>query len=131
LYNTQPNAPETPFGLQQMAQPLTSQQIMDLVLGKPIQQPTVQSATRRVPITDQNRNVMDYDYSKVGQLQTVNGPVAPDAGNSQTANYDLVTSKLGADWFNRQQAAAAAGDWDTYYSIQNQVDAILNPVVKK
>jgi hypothetical protein len=134
LYNTQPQAPNTPWGLQQIAQPLTSQQIMDLVLGKNVTQPTVQNATRRIPITEQNRNVMNYDYSKVGQLPVVAGPVIPNA-NAQTTSAlaeqqnKLLAEKLGSNWFNRQQAAAAAGDWETYNSIQQQVNAILNPPV--
>jgi hypothetical protein len=36
-----------------------------------------------------------------------------------------VTAQLGENWFNRQQAAANAGDWDNYYAIQKQVDNIL------
>jgi hypothetical protein len=75
---------------------------------------------------------MQSDYSKVGQLPTVTGPVAPaatapNANPAQTALYAEVSRQLGSNWFNRQQAAAAAGDWDTYNSIQAQVNAILNP----
>ena len=135
LYNTNPNAPDTPYGLQQMAKPLTMQEINDLILGKNVSAPQVQSATRRVPITDANRNVMNFDYSKVGQLPVVSAPVAPTqvtpTSTSTSAVNAELTRQLGANWFNRQQAAAAAGDWETYYEIQRQVDAIMNPVIDK
>jgi hypothetical protein len=134
LYNTNPNAPDTPYGLQQLAQPMTSQQIMDMVMGRKVTTPQVAPATRRVPITDANRNVMNFDYSKVGQLPTipVAGPVVPtQTTTTQSPINAEITRQLGANWFNRQQAAAAAGDWETYYAIQRQVDAILNPVVDK
>jgi hypothetical protein len=75
---------------------------------------------------------MQTDYSKVGQLPTVTGPVQPaatppNANPAQAAGYAEVAKQLGSNWFNKQQAAAAAGDWDTYNSIQAQVNAILNP----
>jgi hypothetical protein len=77
---------------------------------------------------------MNTDYSKVGQLPVI-APVAPSHSNSSNnitspINAEL-TRQLGANWFNRQQAAAAAGDWETYYAIQRQVDAIINPVVDR
>ena len=130
LYNTQPEAPNTPWGLQQMAQPMTSKQIMDAFLGRPVTTPQVAPATRRVPITDANRNVMNTDYSRVGQLPTVpvTGPVTPtQVAATQSPINAEIARQLGTNWFNRQQAAAAAGDWETYYAIQRQVDAIVNP----
>jgi hypothetical protein len=68
------------------------------------------------------------------QLPTVTAPIAPTALTTTTPvstdqRYAEVTRQLGANWFNRQQAAAAAGDYETYYAIQRQVDAILNPTV--
>jgi hypothetical protein len=134
LYNTNPNAPDTPYGLQQMAKPLTMQEINDLILGKGTKAQTVAPATRRVPITDANRNVMNFDYSKVGQLPVI-APVAPSQVTPTSASTSAInaelTKQLGANWFNRQQAAAAAGDWETYYAIQRQVDAIMNPTIDK
>jgi len=137
LFNTQPQAPDTPWGLQQLAKPLTSQDIQDLIDGKPLKSTKVQSATRAVPITDANKNVMNFDYSKVGQLKQI--PTTPlaktTANNTATSDatalsqipqgYDKVTQQLGPQWFNKQQAAAAAGDWDTYYAIQQQVASIM------
>jgi hypothetical protein len=132
LYNTNPNAPDTPYGLQQMARPLTMAEINDMILGKTSTTPKVAPATRRVPITDANRNVMNTDYSRVGQLPVI-APVAPSQVTpTQTSTSPInaeLTRQLGANWFNRQQAAAAAGDWETYYAIQRQVDAIMNPYV--
>ena len=133
MYNTNPNAPDTPYGLQQMAKPLTMAQINDMIMGRPFTPDTVAPATRRVPITDANRNVMNFDYSKVGQLPVITAPIAPTQIAPTTVspiNAEL-TRQLGANWFNRQQAAAAAGDWETYYAIQRQVDAILNPTIDK
>ena len=138
MFNTQPQAPNTPWGLQQLAKPLTSQDIQDLIDGKELKTTKVKDATRRVPITDANKNVMNFDYSKVGQLPTI--PIKPIALANNTANtavsdqtalsmiptgYDKVTQQLGPQWFNKQQAAAAAGDWDTYYNIQQQVAMIM------
>ena len=103
-------------------------------MGRPVTTPQVAPATRRVPITDANRNVMNTDFSRVGQLPTipVTGPVVPTQVTSTPSPINAeITRQLGANWFNRQQAAAAAGDWETYYAIQRQVDAILNPVVDR
>jgi hypothetical protein len=133
LYNTQPEAPNTPWGIQQIARPLTMQEINDMILGKTSVTPTVAPATRRVPITDANRNVMNTDYSRVGQLPVI-APVAPTQITQTPAadpRYDEVAKQLGANWFNRQQAAAAAGDWETYNLITQQVNAILNPVIDR
>jgi hypothetical protein len=75
---------------------------------------------------------MNTDYSRVGQLPVI-APVAPSQVTpTQTSTSPInaeLTRQLGANWFNRQQAAAAAGDWETYYAIQRQVDAIMNPYV--
>ena len=70
--------------------------------------------------------------TNVYQLPTITAPVAPTtavAPVTQDPRYDEVAKKLGANWFNRQQAAAAAGDWETYNLITQQVNAILNPVI--
>ena len=116
-----------------MARPLTMAEINDMILGKTSKAQSVAPATRRVPITDANRNVMDFDYSKVGQLPVL-APVMPSQVTTPTTVSPVnaeIARQLGPNWFNKQQAAAAAGDWETYYSIQRQVDAILNPVVDK
>jgi hypothetical protein len=41
--------------------------------------------------------------------------------------FQQVSKALGNDWLIRQQKAAQTGDWATYYQIQAQVYAILNP----
>jgi len=48
-------------------------------------------------------------------------PAAP----ASCGNMDRVTAQLGPNWFNKQQAAAASGDWDSYYNMQKQVDDIM------
>ena len=107
------------------------QEINDMILGKTSKQQTVAPATRAVPITDANRNVMNYDYSKVGQLPVISAPIAPTQVSPTSPINAEIARQLGSNWFNRQQAAAIAGDWETYYAIQRQVDAIINPVVDR
>jgi hypothetical protein len=62
-YN-QSAAPNTPWGLQQLAQPLTSQQLQDLLSGRGYTPPTIAPATRMNPYIADNRIPSSY-----GQLQ--------------------------------------------------------------
>jgi len=129
-YNQAPGA-DTPYGLQQLAKPLTQAQIADLIAGRPIRQETVAPATRFEAYNP--ASMITPNANNVYQLPTITatGPVAPTTMGSVSTDqrYAEVTRQLGANWFNRQQAAAAAGDYETYYAIQRQVDAILNPTV--
>jgi hypothetical protein len=63
LYNTAPNAPQTPFGLQQMAEPLTGDQINQIAMGR-----TVIPNNMRMPVNP-------YDWSK--DYNSNNVPMAP------------------------------------------------------
>ena len=131
LYN-QAAAPNTPFGLQQLAKPLSSQQIQDMIMGREITTPTVAPATRKE--------------------QYVKGPVAPTYGQvklnpaykntSTTTNattsggvtdqqYTKIVEKLGKNWATDLQVAAQNGNWEEYNRIQQEVNSILNPVVDR
>jgi hypothetical protein len=129
-YNQAPG-PDTPYGLQQLAKPLTQAQIADLIAGRPIrQQPAAAPATRTEAYNP--ASMITPNANNVYQLPTITAPVAPTTPVvpvNQDPRYDEVAKKLGANWFNRQQAAAAAGDWETYNLITQQVNAILNPVI--
>jgi hypothetical protein len=130
-YNQAPGS-ATPYGLQQLARPLTSAQIADLIAGRPMsQQPVAAPATRTQAYNP--ASMIQPNATNTYQLPTVTAPIVPTALTttpvSTDQRYAEVTRQLGANWFNRQQAAAAAGDYETYYAIQRQVDAILNPTV--
>jgi hypothetical protein len=135
LYNTAPNAPQTPFGLQQMAQPLTGDQINQIAMGR-----TVIPNNMRMPVNPYDWS-KDYNSNNVPMapvgvvLPTIqtSGPVVPNRATSTNTDprYADVAKQLGANWFNKQQAAAQAGDWDTYNQITQQVGSILNPVIDK
>jgi len=129
LYN-QAAAPDTPWGLQQVATPLTSQQIEDIVMGRNVTTPVVPNATRREAYA-QGPVAPSYGQRKL-EPKITNQPASNVAYSpSTTYNNPELTKQLGANWFNRQQAAANAGDWETYYAIQKQVDQILNPVIDR
>ncbi len=135
LYNTAPNAPQTPFGLQQMAEPLTGDQINQIAMGR-----TVIPNNMRMPVNPYDWS-KDYNSNNVPMapvgvvLPTIqtSGPVVPNRATSTSVDprYADVSKQLGANWFNKQQAAAQAGDWDTYNQITQQVGSILNPVIDK
>ena len=130
-YNQAPGA-ATPYGLQQLARPLTQAQIADIIAGRPIRQETVAPATRTQAYNP--ASMIAPTANNVYQLPTVTAPVAPATITAPTAVSPInaeINRQLGSNWFNRQQAAAAAGDWETYYAIQRQVDAILNPVIDR
>jgi hypothetical protein len=113
-----------------MARPLTQEQIADMIAGRPIRQTTVAPATRFEAYNP--ASMITPTANNVYQLPTITAPVAPvvptaTAPAAADPRFDEVAKKLGANWFNRQQAAAAAGDWETYNLITQQVNAILNP----
>jgi hypothetical protein len=127
-YN-QVQAPVTPWGLQQIATPLTGQQITDIINGKPYVSAPVRPATRVEQYVPDTRTPPSYGQVQLQPIYkdtVVNAPVAP---TNVDPRYAEVSKQLGANWFNRQQAAAAAGDWETYNLITQQVNSILNPPV--
>jgi hypothetical protein len=122
-------APETPFGLQQGFTPLTGQQINDIIAGKQVSGPVSPNATRVEQYRADTRTPPSYGQVELKPAyKTTAGSVAPtNTNNVSDAQYNRITEVLGPNWFNRQQAAAQAGDWETYNMIQNQINNILNP----
>ena len=104
-----------------------SQEINDIIAGKQVANPVVSNATRRQayapgPVAPSyGQYKMEPKFGNTAS--TVTTPVSP-------INAEI-NRVLGSDWFTKQQAAAAAGDWETYYAIQRQVDAIINPVIDR
>jgi hypothetical protein len=73
------------------------------------------------------------------QLPVIGAPVAPGNFTPPTSTVSPATQaqqteivrQLGANWMQRQQQAAAAGDWATYNQIQQVVNSIINPIVEQ
>jgi hypothetical protein len=130
LYN-QAAAPATPWGLQQLAKPLSSQQIQDMVAGKQITTPTVAPATRKEAYA---KGPVAPTFGQVMLNPSYKGTaVAPGATTSGTtdAQFKLVAEKLGPNWASDLQRAATNGDWAEYNRIQQEVNSILNPVIER
>jgi hypothetical protein len=130
LYN-QAAAPTTPWGLQQMATPLTSQQIQDIVAGKEITTPTVAPATRREayvkgPVAPTFGQVkLSPAYKNTGANTTTT------SGGTTDQQYKQIVEKLGPNWATDLQTAATNGNWTEYNRIQQEVNSILNPVIER
>jgi hypothetical protein len=123
---------ETPWGVQQLAKPLTGQQIADLIAGKNVPEEAITRATRRYA----------YDAASMATPSAANTYQLPVMANSSffntgssgnTANYtnnaqyNQVASVLGADLARQQQLALAQGDTATVQRIQSQYEyALLN-----
>jgi hypothetical protein len=133
LYNYAPAAPNTPFGSQYVAPMMTSQQIMDLIMGKQLQQPNITPATKVIPTPPGSKPIEQLGIyaPQLNQIPAtpVNQVTPTTPGQSGVTNeqFKEVSKALGSDWLIRQQKAAETGDWATYYQIQAQVYAILNP----
>jgi hypothetical protein len=132
-YN-QAYGPETPWGLQQLAEPLTGQQIADLIAGKNVPTRQIQAATRRQAYNP--ASMVTPNASNTYQLPTIPaaGAIAPTTQPVSTnpttvAQQAEIVRQLGSDWMERQQRAAAVGDWATYNDIQRVVNSIINPVI--
>jgi hypothetical protein len=127
---------DTPWGLQQLAKPLTGAQIADLIAGKNVPSFNVQAASRRQAYDPSS--MVTPNANNTYQLPTIpsSGAVAP-GGSTPTATMSPATiaqqteivRQLGSDWMDRQQRAAAMGDWQTYNQIQQVVNSIINPVI--
>jgi hypothetical protein len=136
-YN-QAYASDTPWGLQQIATPLTGAQIADILAGRDyVAGPVAAPATRRQAYNP--ASMVTPNAQNTYQLPTVGGPVAPGDFTPPTSTVSPATQaqqaeivkQLGADWMTRQQRAAAAGDWATYNQIQQVVNSIINPIVEQ
>ena len=126
---------DTPWGLQQLAKPLTGAQIADLIAGKNVPSFNVQSAQRRQAYDP--ASMATPNANNTYQLPTIpaSGSVAPGSSTTPVSTMSPTTvaqqaeivKQLGADWMSRQQKAAAIGDWGTYNQIQATVNSIINP----
>jgi hypothetical protein len=117
-------APNTPFGLQQLAKPLTGQEITDVISGRPYVSGPVAPATRMEQYVPDTRTPPSYGQVKLNPTYT--GATQTPA-RTASPNYSNVSQKLGDNWFNKQQAFAMAGDWDAYNDYTQQINNILNP----
>jgi hypothetical protein len=134
-YN-QAYASDTPWGLQQMARPLTAAQMADIVAGRPyVAGPIAAQATRREAYNPASmaggQNVYQVPRLGAGSQGTTTTTPVGTTTPVNTAQQALIVKQLGADWMQRQQAAAAAGDWATYNQIQSIVNSIINPIVEQ
>jgi hypothetical protein len=127
LYN-QAAAPETPWGLQQIAKPLTGQQIQDMIAGKQITTPTVANATRKEAYA-QGPVVPTYGQVQLNPAYkgTAVAPGATTSGGTTDAQFKQIADKLGPNWASDMQKAATNGDWAEYNRIQQEVNTILYP----
>jgi len=130
LYN-QAAAPNTPFGLQQMAKPLSSQQIQDMIAGKEITIPKVAPATRKEQYV---KGPVAPTYGQVMLNPGYKGTAATTGATSSgttDAQFKQIADKLGPNWATDLQTAATNGNWDEYNRIQQLVNSILNPVIDR
>ena len=127
-------APNTPYGLGQVAAPLSPAEVQAAINGTYVSRPGTPAATRAEAYTPQTLAAPSYGQVKVG------GPVAPTITQPKsTATKDLYTanqkvsisSALGSDWQSKMDKAALNGDYATIVDMQRQIDSILNPVYEQ
>jgi hypothetical protein len=127
---------DQPWGLQQLAKPLTGSQIADLIAGKNVPQEAIAKASRRQAYNP--ASMVTPNANNTYQLPTIQaaGAIAPTTAptsispTSQAQQAEIV-KQLGSNWMERQQRAAAIGDWETYNQIQQTVNSIINPVIDR
>jgi hypothetical protein len=125
----------TPFGLGQIAAPLSPEEIQAAIAGTYQQRPGTPAATRVEAYSPNTMPVPQY-----GQVQ-VGGPTAPIAPTTtpRGSTKELytkdqkatITASLGPNWQKELDTAALNGDYATIVRIQNQINAILNPVAEQ
>jgi hypothetical protein len=126
---------QTPWGLQQMFQDLSYNDIMNIVSGRaPAPGPVVPNAQRiaayNAAIANQPAEaqvVLNPQYGAQNRPATekITGATAVTPVNKEDPRYMNVISALGANWEQQQQAAADRGDWAEYYRIANIVNNIM------
>jgi hypothetical protein len=123
-------APNTPFGISQVARPLSPADYAAIAAGTYQPPAAVAPATRAQAYRAPTQTAPSY-----GQVQ-VGGPVAPSsiapAGRSGSMytpeQMTRINTVLGADWQTRQDRAALNSDYATIADIQNQISSALAPV---
>ena len=133
-YN-QAAAPATPWGLGQVAAPLSPADMEAIINGTYTAPKGTAPATRAEAYAPNPYAVPSYGQVKVG------GPVAPTTTTTPTSGKtkDLYTADqktaisqaLGSDWQKRLDNAALNGDYATIVAIQNQINAVLNPTYEQ
>jgi hypothetical protein len=128
-----------PWGIQQLAKPLTGAQIADLIAGKNVPQEAISRATRAQAynpasmVTPNANNVYQLPQLAASGAVAPGGstPSIPSTDPATVAQQAEIVKQLGSDWMTRQQRAAAMGDWTTYNQIQQVVNSIINPVIDR
>jgi hypothetical protein len=116
-YNQAPGS-ATPWGLQQLAKPLTQAQIADIIAGRPISAtPTVAPATRAQAYNP--ASMVTPNANNVFQLPTVRAPVS-----SNTTAVSAAPTALEQQLAYDQQLALAQGNDALYWDIQARLDAL-------
>jgi hypothetical protein len=126
-------APETPWGLGQIAAPLSPEEVQQAIAGTYKQRVGTPAATRAEAYQPQTLTAPEYGQVKVG-MNVPTAPIAPPGTTTPTKDLytadqkTQITQALGANWQKDLDNAALNGDYATVVRIQNQIDAILNPV---
>jgi hypothetical protein len=127
----------TPWGLGQIAAPLSPEEVEQAIAGTYQQRTGTPQATRAEAYSPNTIAAPQYGQVQVG----INAPTAPIAPTSPSggATKELYTTDqktqisgvLGPNWQKDLDNAALNGDYATIVRIQNQIDAILNPVIDR
>jgi hypothetical protein len=126
-------APVTPWGLQQVAAPLTKADYDAIIAGTYRAPQPVAPATRAEAYRAPTQVAPSYGQVRVGANIPAPGPVAPTTTTGRTSSLytpdqqATIAQALGADWQRRLDNAALNGDYATIVAIQNQIAAVLNP----
>jgi len=113
-------APDTPFGIQGVAKPLSAADYENIILGRPFTPEQFTPATRRQAY---NPALLQTPVGQSGSAQPVSGPVAPSTTYTMNpAEIQQISSVLGPAMAQALAAAMAAGDMETVNNIKSQYD---------
>jgi hypothetical protein len=128
-YN-QAAAPNTPWGLGQVAAPMSPADMAAIINGT-YRAPTGTPAATRAEAYAPSPYVAP-EYGQIKLTNYVNKPVAPGTTTRTSSLYtadqkSAIATALGKDWQSRLDNAALNGDYVTIAAIQNQIASVLNP----
>jgi hypothetical protein len=128
-------APSTPWGLGQIAAPLSPDEVQQAIAGTYKQRAGTPAATRVEAYKPNTIPVPQYGQVRVG-MNIPQAPIAPTTPSNNTSAYtpaqsSQIETALGKDWQAKQQRAALNGDYATLVEMQKIIDAILNPVIDR
>ena len=121
-------APETPWGAQGVAAPLSAEDYENIIMGRPFTPEQFTPATR---VQAYNPALLKTPVGQLGPqgvqgAAPVAGPVAPTTKYDMTsAEVQQVASVLGNDMAQRLAQAMAAGDMETVNNIKSQYQYAL------